>query len=61
MYIGLIGRAFIWFAGLVMIATVARQQTGPSWAGVVLGVALSVFAALDAYLMSPRTDPTRGA
>lgn len=60
MYIGLIGRAFIWFVGLVVIASVMRQQTGPAWAGLVLSLALSVFAALDAYLMSPRTGPTHG-
>lgn len=52
-YLDHLGRAVIWFAGLVGVAVAARGAT-PGWQTALLAGALGVASAIDAALIGDR-------
>lgn len=50
-YLGRFGRALIWFAGILIVAVILRQEDIGAWLSAGMVVAVSVCAALDSWIL----------
>ncbi len=55
-YVGRTGRAFIWICGIIAVG-VALDRQNQRWIVALFGLALSVFAAIDAAIVAPGRPP----
>ena len=56
LYVGRTGRALIWFAGLILVGTIAGAERAAGWIAPLVGGVLSLCAAFDAAMLAPRAQ-----
>jgi hypothetical protein len=52
-WLGLLGRAAIWFVGLLVVGGIAGAEAAQAWVAPVAGGLLALFSAADAALVAP--------